>query len=55
MPKISNSAKSEIKDQHLDSKKARETLGWSSKVTLQEGLKLTAEWYKNYLTVGSNE
>ena len=52
-PTISNSAKSEIKDQHLDSKKARELLGWTSKVTLQEGLKLTAEWYKNYLSVGS--
>jgi CDP-glucose 4,6-dehydratase len=52
-PTISNSAKSEIKDQHLDSKKARELLGWTSKVTLQEGLKLTAEWYKNYLTVRS--
>jgi CDP-glucose 4,6-dehydratase len=52
-PIISNSAKSEIKDQHLDSKKARELLGWTSKVTLQEGLKLSAEWYENYLTVRS--
>lgn len=52
-PTISNSARSEIKDQHLNSKKAREILGWSSKVTLQEGLKLTAEWYKNYLSEGS--
>ena len=52
-PTISNSTKSEIKDQHLDSRKARELLGWSSKVTLQEGLKLTAEWYQKYLTVGS--
>lgn len=49
-PMIANSATSEIKDQHLDSTKARELLGWKSKVTLQEGLKLTADWYKNYLS-----
>ena len=49
-PVISNAAKSEIKNQHLNSRKARELLGWKSKVTLQEGLKLTAEWYKNYLS-----
>lgn len=48
-PIISNSATSEIKDQHLDSKKAREILGWNSKVTLESGLKLTAEWYLDYL------
>jgi CDP-glucose 4,6-dehydratase len=52
-PIISNTAKSEIKDQHLDSKKAREILGWSSKVTLKEGLELTYDWYRNYLSMSS--
>jgi CDP-glucose 4,6-dehydratase len=52
-PIIANSAKSEIKDQHLDSKKAREILGWSSKVTLKEGLELTYDWYRNYLSMSS--
>ena len=49
-PVINNTATSEIKDQHLDSKKAREILGWGSKITLESGLKLTAEWYSSYLS-----
>jgi CDP-glucose 4,6-dehydratase len=51
-PIISNSATSEIRDQHLDSKKAREILEWNSKVNLESGLKLTAEWYLEYLGAG---
>ena len=47
-PKIIDSAKSEIKDQHLDSRKAKTILNWSSNVSLSEGLALTAEWYTNY-------
>jgi CDP-glucose 4,6-dehydratase len=48
-PVIHNTATSEIKDQHLDSRKAREILGWESKINLESGLKLTAEWYADYL------
>jgi CDP-glucose 4,6-dehydratase len=48
-PEIQNTAKSEIKDQHLDSSKAKSVLGWESKVTLEDGLEKTVKWYKAYL------
>ena len=48
-PEIQNTAKSEIKDQHLDSSKAKSVLGWESNVTLEDGLKKTVNWYKAYL------
>ncbi len=48
-PEIKNSAKSEIKDQHLNSRKAHSVLGWKSSVTLQSGLEKTFNWYKTYL------
>ena len=49
-PKILNSASNEIVDQHLSSKKACSQLNWGSKYTLSEGIKLTVEWYRKYLT-----
>ncbi len=49
-PKILNSAKNEIKDQHLDSNKAKRVLGWKSNFTLTEGLIETINWYKANLT-----
>ena len=48
-PEIQNTAKSEIKDQHLNSTKAKSILGWESKVTLEHGLTKTVSWYKSYL------
>jgi CDP-glucose 4,6-dehydratase len=48
-PEIQNTAKSEIKDQHLNSSKAKLILDWESKVTLEDGLKKTVSWYKAYL------
>jgi CDP-glucose 4,6-dehydratase len=48
-PEIQNTAKSEIKDQHLDSSKAKSLLGWESKVSLEYGLEKTVTWYKSYL------
>jgi CDP-glucose 4,6-dehydratase len=50
MPKILNSAKNEIKDQHLDSSKAKKVLGWKSNFTLTDGLTETINWYKTNLT-----
>ena len=47
-PLILDSAKNEIVDQHLASKKARAQIGWTSEYTLDEGLRLTANWYKKY-------
>lgn len=49
-PKILNSAKNEIKDQHLDSSKAKRVLGWKSNFTLTDGLTETVNWYKTNLT-----
>jgi CDP-glucose 4,6-dehydratase len=49
-PRILNSAKSEIKDQHLDSSKAKKVLGWKSNFTLNDGLAETVNWYKSNLS-----
>jgi len=49
-PKILNSAKNEIKDQHLDSSKAKKVLNWKSNFTLTDGLTETINWYKTNLT-----
>ena len=48
-PLILNTAKSEIKDQHLNSTKAKTALGWSSSVSITDGLTKTVDWYRNYL------
>lgn len=48
-PEIRNNAKSEIKNQHLNSFKAQTVLGWKSKTNLQDGLEKTFNWYKSFL------
>ena len=48
-PLILNTAKSEIKDQHLNSAKAKTALGWSSSVSITDGLTKTVDWYRKYL------
>lgn len=35
----------------LDARKAHEVLGWSPKVTWEEGLRLTAKWFKDNLSL----
>jgi CDP-glucose 4,6-dehydratase len=47
-PVIASTAVSEIKDQHLNSDKAKKILGWKSKISLEEGLRLTNDWYLEY-------
>ena len=47
-PKILNKAKGEIKDQYLDSGKARKMLGWIPKYSLMQGLKETIKWYRDF-------
>jgi CDP-glucose 4,6-dehydratase len=47
-PKILSTTTAEIKDQHLDSSKARKELGWKSTVTLERGITKTFDWYLNY-------
>jgi len=48
-PEIKNEAISEIKDQHLDSSKARKVLNWKSRYSLEIGLEKTAAWYKKVI------
>lgn len=48
-PKILNEAKEEIRDQSLDSNKAKTILGWQPLFTLDEGLQRAIDWYTHYL------
>ncbi len=47
-PQILNIAKGEIKEQYLNSKKARTILKWKPEYTFKEGLTETIEWYRNF-------
>lgn len=47
-PRVLDIAKGEIKDQYLNSKKARKLLKWKPVYTLEQGLKETIEWYRNF-------
>lgn len=51
-PEIRNQATNEIKAQYLSARKAREQLGWRPLYSLEEGLKLTIQWYRKCLGVG---
>ena len=53
-PLILNAASSEIKDQYLDSTKAHNVLGWRASVTLEDGLKRSFDWYRNFF-VGAKQ
>lgn len=48
-PKILNETSNEIKDQYLSAEKAHKVLNWRSKNNLDEGLKKTINWYKEFL------
>lgn len=48
-PIILNEAKNEIQDQYLDSHKAQQFLGWSTRYSLEDGLQETMEWYAEFL------
>ena len=48
-PRVLNVAKNEIKEQRLSTDKAKRTLGWRSRVSLDDGLRATIEWYRSYL------
>ena len=47
-PNILNVARGEIRDQYLNSKKARKLLKWKPKYTLEQGIKETVEWYRHF-------
>lgn len=48
-PIIQNQAVNEIREQYLSSTKAREMLGWTPQYSLQDALKETIEWYREYI------
>ena len=48
-PVVLDDAPHEIQAQYLDSNKARRMLGWSPRYSLEEGLRETLEWYREFL------
>ena len=48
-PVVLNQARAEIRDQYLDSSKARTRLGWSPRYSLETGLRATVRWYERFL------
>jgi len=48
-PTILNQANAEIRDQYLDSSKAKSLLHWAPLFSLEEGLVETIAWYKEFL------
>ncbi len=55
VPQILNRAVAEIRDQTLDSSKARKTLKWEPEYSLEDGLEETISWYTGYLHQLSNK
>jgi CDP-glucose 4,6-dehydratase len=48
---VLNEAKGEIKDQYLTIEKAMRLLNWTPHYCLEDGLKETIEWYRNFFNV----
>jgi CDP-glucose 4,6-dehydratase len=48
-PDIRNTAVGEIRNQYLDSTRAKQVLGWRSTWTLEAGLAETVSWYRAFL------
>lgn len=48
-PRILNTARNEIVDQSLSTKKAQTMLNWRPRFTLKDGLEETIAWYRDYL------
>ena len=44
----------EIYRMHADVTKTREQVGWTSKISLEEGLERTISWYREALASGSS-
>jgi CDP-glucose 4,6-dehydratase len=51
-PDIRNEATHEIQSQHLSAAKAKQVLGWCPLFDLDQGLKLTIDWYREFLSDG---
>jgi CDP-glucose 4,6-dehydratase len=49
LPDIRNEASHEIRHQYLSAKRAQQMLNWAPLFTLQEGLRRTIDWYREFL------
>lgn len=49
-PEVQNTWQGEIHHQYLDASKAKRVLGWKPAYTLEQGLKETIAWYRDFLT-----
>jgi CDP-glucose 4,6-dehydratase len=52
-PVILDEATHEIREQYLDCTKARTLLNWRPRFTLEEGLRRSVEWYRQYLALNA--
>ena len=43
-----NEGENEISEQFLDASKAKKNLGWQPEYKIEEGLRKTINWYKEY-------
>lgn len=48
---VRNETSNEIRDQYLDAGKARRVLGWQPSYTLEESLKETISWYRDFFGI----
>ena len=48
LPDVRNEAQNEIRHQYLSAARAREGLGWKPLFGLEEGLRKTIDWYREY-------
>lgn len=53
-PIVLNQASNEIRDQYLSSKKSKTELAWMPKYSIDEGLKDTIEWYRDFFNLKYN-
>ena len=51
-PEVRNEAANEIRCQYLSAAKAREKLGWKPLFAMEDGLRLTIDWYRKLLEGG---
>jgi CDP-glucose 4,6-dehydratase len=52
-PEVRNEAVNEIRQQYLDAGKSRQKLGWAPLFSLEDGLKNTIAWYREFLAAES--
>lgn len=50
-PEVRNEASNEIRNQYLDASSARSVLGWEPLFPLDDGLRRTVDWYRDFLAV----